>query len=452
MKNQARIQALTEFASALKDRPLDPSKPEEAKFYVPDLHIHVDAQGHEKDPIAKLARKIDRAEGGQVWLFTGNIGSGKSTELRRLRGLLNKQKHVPLLADASDFINLHQEIQISDFLISVSAAFATEAGKRLGQDQIEATYWERLRNLLMSTQISMPEVSANLALPGLGEGVDLKAAIKVDPVFKQRLQQHLQAHLSTLRAEVEKLMEDIVQKLHDHYGEDCKIVLLFDSLERLRGSGEAADKVFTSLRQMCTQFHDMLRLPGIQVVYSIPLYLVRLEPQLYSLFGDAAFCSLTSAHIFLKRSRDLDPAGQRVIFEIITARYPGWRDYLPEAQMNRLIEASGGDLRDLFRFLSGVLLELEDSDDAEAAVDYVLAQVARTLTWITEDNLKRLQSVSETKALPRGSQEDMDALVRDLETKRVLMYLNGDEWYDVHPLLRKYIDSAPAAGGGHAAG
>lgn len=447
MNDQTRIRALTEFASALKDCPLDPSKPEEARFYVPDLHIHVDAQGHEKDPVARLARKIDRAEGSQIWLFTGNIGSGKSTELRRLRGLLKDQRHVALLADASDYINLHQPVEISDFLISVSAAFAVEAGKLLRQDQIAAGYWERLRNLLLNTQITVDQATAKAELPGLDTGIDLQAAIKLDPVFKQRLQQHLQAHLSTLRAEVEKLLEEISQKLRDQYGDDCKIVLLFDSLERLRGSGEAADKVFTSLRQMCTQFHDMLRLPGIQVVYSIPLYLVRLEPQLYSLFGDAAFCSLTSAHIFLNRSRDLDPAGQRVIFAIISARYRDWRDYLPETQMKRLIEASGGDLRDLFRFLSGVLLELEDSEDAEAAVDYVLAQVARTLTWITEDNLKRLQSVSNTKALPRGSQEDMDALVRDLETKRVLMYLNGDEWHDIHPLLRKYIDSAPTRGG-----
>lgn len=444
---KARIQALTDFAKALKDRPLDPAQPEDRKIYIRNLHVHADAQGNEKDPIAKLARKIERAEGSQVWLFTGNIGSGKSTELRRLKGLLNDAKHVPLLADASDFINLHQEIQISDFLISVSAAFAEAAGKRLGRDQIAASYWERVSNLLTST-ITSPELSGNLALPGLGEGINLKAAIKVDPIFKQRLQQHLQAHLTTLQNEVQVFMEDIVQQLHDQYGEDAKIVLLFDSLERLRGSGEAADKVFTSLRQMFTQFHDMLHLPGIQVVYSVPLYLVRLEPQLYGLFGDAAFCSLTSAHIFLNRSRDLDEEGRKVIHEIIQARYPAWRNYLPEEQLNRLIVASGGDLRDLFRFLGGVLLELEDSEDAAAAVEYVLRQVTRTLTWITEDNLKRLQSISRTKALPRGAQADLDALVRDLETKRVLMYLNGDEWYDVHPLLRDFIDAADS---GHAA-
>ena len=452
MTDKARIQSLAEFASRLSDRPLDPANPADAGWYIRDLHVQADLDGRERDPIARLARKIERAQGSQVWLFTGNIGSGKSTELRRLRGLMKEQQHVALLADASDYINLHQPVEISDFLISVSAAFAVEAGKLLHQDQIAAGYWERLRNLLLNTQISVNQVAVKSALPGLDTGIDLQAAIKLDPDFKLRLQQHLQAHLSTLRGEVEKMLEEIGQKIRDQYGDDCKIVLLFDSLERLRGSGEAADQVFSSLRRMFTQFHDMLRLPGIQVVYSIPQYLVRLEPQLYALFGDAAFCSLTSAHVFLKHSRNLDVAGVKVIHEIIGARYPEWRTYLPEPALDRLIEASGGDLRDLFRFLGGVLLELEDNENADTAVTYVLSQVARTLTWITEPNLRRLQYVSQTKQLPRGSLEDMDALVRDLETKRVLMYLNGEEWYDIHPLLREFVDSSPAVGDAHGTG
>jgi hypothetical protein len=40
-------------------------------------------------------------------------------------------------------------------------------------------------------------------------------------------------------------------------------------------------------------------------------------------------------------------------------------------------------------------------------------------------------------------------LVHDLETKRVLMYRNGSDWFDVHPLLRSLLETpAGAAGGG----
>ena len=56
-----------------------------------------------------------------------------------------------------------------------------------------------------------------------------------------------------------------------------------------------------------------------------------------------------------------------------------------------------------------------------------------------------------TKAPRLETEADRDALVHDLETKRVLMYRNGEEWYDVHPLLRTLVDAAPAGVPGGAA-
>ena len=441
MTNQriARTEAFKTFAAALKDRPLDPGKPEDAKWYVETLHLETDANGTVRDPIRKLARKIERAEGGRhVWLYTGNIGTGKSTELRRLKGLLKEAGHIPLLADAADYMHLQSPIEISDFLISISAAFAVEAGKLLGSNEVEEGYWRRIKNVLTGTQISVTEATASAALPDLGE-LEIKAAIRLDPTYKQRLQAHLQAHLSTLVKEVHALVEDIAGKLRNnqHFGEHAKIVLLFDNMERLRGSGAAADTVFTSLRRMFTQFHDMLRLPEIQVVYSVPPYLGRLEPQLYAVFGDATFCSLTYAHVFkfTQGRREIDTDGVKQLRELVARRYPDWESLLPEAELNRLIMYSGGNLRDLFRFISAVLLELEDDVAPSAAVEYVLAHVRRSLEWIVDQDGERLKTIARTKQLQRGSQAEMDAFVRDMETGRVLMYLNGEEWYDVHPLL-----------------
>jgi hypothetical protein len=41
---------------------------------------------------------------------------------------------------------------------------------------------------------------------------------------------------------------------------------------------------------------------------------------------------------------------------------------------------------------------------------------------------------------------DLPVLARYFETKMVLNYRNGDNWYDVNPLLRGQVDAhAPAA-------
>ena len=78
--------------------PLDPS--ERAEFdalYVPGLH---EKQG---DVVNSLATDITVSAGaGKAFLFSGTIGSGKSTELRRVAYQLRKEGHVCLVVDSRD--------------------------------------------------------------------------------------------------------------------------------------------------------------------------------------------------------------------------------------------------------------------------------------------------------------------------------------------------------------
>ncbi len=423
-----RSASLQAFAKALQDRPLDPANPDDERLYVKELHVPANSP----DPVARLAIQIQRAEGSHVWLFTGNIGSGKSTELRRLRHELIEKECVVFLADAADYINLNQKIEISDFLISVTAALAEQAGTYLGDKQIESSHWERFNAFLKDTQIDFKEISP---------GGQFKAAMRQDPTVKKQLQDHLRGHITQLSENLEDFRATIIDKIRAKKGPDVKIVLLFDSLERLRGSGDAGDEVFSSVKALFTQYSDLMRLADIQVVYSVAPYLIKLAPQLGGLFGVGTLCHLTTAHVFKQCSRELDvDHGVPVIRNIIARRYPEWEKWLPPNTLDEIIEASGGDLRDLFRLLSIVLLELEFSGDESTVLPYALEQVRRDMTWITGPQQARLRYIAEHKQPRLDDDADRDALVHDLETKRVLMYRNGKDWYDVHPLLRPLID------------
>lgn len=450
-----RTDALLTFSKALQDRPLDPALPADRALYVAELHVQK-LDGLQIDPVTRLSRQIERAEGSRVWLFTGNIGSGKSTELRRLRQDLQAKGGIVFLADAADYINLNQKIEIGDFLISITAAFAEQAGDYLGEDQVKTGYWERIRNFITRTDVEFKEVSAGLGVEVAGplklsaKG-DLKAALRQDPVVKQLLQKHLRGHLAILADELEAYRGEILARIRAKAGAGAKVIVLLDSLERLRGSGDAGDEVFSSVKGLFTQYPDMLRLHDIQVVYSVAPYLIKLAPQLGGLFGAGTLCHLTTAHVFKSRSREPDTeGGMNVIRDIITRRYPDWEALLPAPALGQLIESSGGDLRDLFRLLSIVLLELEFSDSVDAVLNYALEQVRRDMTWVTGPQLARLRHLAQTKEPRLDNDEDRDALVHDLETKRVLMYRNGSDWFDVHPLLRPLLDMpTEAAGGGH---
>ena len=108
-----RNQELGLFFNALKDRPLEPDDAE----YVSRVHDEDD-----DDPIADLARQILWNEGGGTYLFTGQRGTGKSTELRRLRRDLRAQNCEVVLHDMGAYLHETEPVEVGDFLISLMGA------------------------------------------------------------------------------------------------------------------------------------------------------------------------------------------------------------------------------------------------------------------------------------------------------------------------------------------
>ena len=58
-----------------------------------------------------------------VRLFSGYRGTGKSTELRRLKRRLEESGHLVFLCDMEDYINLSTPVDVTDFLMAVAGSF-----------------------------------------------------------------------------------------------------------------------------------------------------------------------------------------------------------------------------------------------------------------------------------------------------------------------------------------
>ena len=80
LSQHTRLELKTLY-NALADRVLEPHDP----VYVEELNAKAGFGG---DPVEELATEIDWQEGGGVCLFTGQRGTGKSTELKRLQARL----------------------------------------------------------------------------------------------------------------------------------------------------------------------------------------------------------------------------------------------------------------------------------------------------------------------------------------------------------------------------
>lgn len=416
---------LGEFHAKLRDRPLSPDDP----FYVP----YLTGPG---DPIAHLAQQIEWRDAAGIYLLSGHPGCGKSTELRRLKNVLEERECSVFLIDMLGYMNMSTPVEVTDFFLSLVGAIAEAVGRKYERDLLVEGYFTRFKNFL-HTRVTVDEI-------GLEAGFSsVTASLKNDPTFRQAVQERLRGHLTALLREAHDFIAGVVDSIR-RWEEDVdrKVVLLVDSLEKIRGVGAGATAVHDSVRNLFYTHADSLRLP-LHVIYTLPPYLIPLAPGMGAQLG-TGFYTIPSLHVFHKEARDPDPEGIEIMRTILDKRFASWNEVFSGEQVQRLAVSSGGDLREYLYLLSFCLIEAGanrralplGNDVIEAAENFV----RRSMLPISDIDKEWLRRIAQTHEANFPSIEDLPSLARLFDTKLVLNYRNGNDWYDVHPLLRTVID------------
>lgn len=430
--------------------PLDPDArdPQEAerylRYYVEGLH------GGHGDAVNQLALDIEVSSGGRnAHLFSGTIGSGKSTELRRMAEELRKRGHFAAVANARDYLNPQIEISISELLLSMALAVWELTAAEQGKSPTDGQRWEWWKSLFASgVELESVEVPTDL--------VSAKFALLSNPTVRERIRRYHEQSLDRLVTQVHDFFEECAETLRSKRDPVTKCVLVLDSLEHFGGTavpGEP-DVVFNSLQRMFNTHARHLQLPGWTVVYSVPPLLGKLSPGIASAWGMSRTYALTSAHVFKDRSDEPDDAtiNQKLLPLVQKRIGEQWEQLLVAEQLRQLVEKTGGDLRDLLRCTRAALLKgvmnnhfpVRDEWLEDAFID-----LRRPYLPLSKASRERLQVVARDFAVDNLLQDDSQwpMVMSDLAQKRILMYLNGQEWYGVHPLLREVLQpNAPAPG------
>ncbi|MDS4027159.1 MAG: hypothetical protein RKO25_09295 [Candidatus Contendobacter sp.] len=420
---------LKRFYQSLKDQPLDPTDP----YYIPYLE-----EDPREDPIAHLRTRIDWSEAASVNLLSGQRGSGKSTGLRRLKKYLEKDGHIVFLCDMRDYLNLTTPVEISDFFMAVMGGLSDEIEKLYRVNPGGRGFWERMADFVKK-EVKIEEFSVG------AEGVELKASLKDDPTFKQKLQSYLRGHVARLVKEAHQFGVEAVDLVHKKYGDpDRKVVLLLDSIEQIRGVGAEAKTVYDSVENLFSVHADSLRLDLLHVVYTIPPYLIPLAPGLGRYLGGAVVENLPSVHVFNQDGSE-DPRGLKILKDIVGKRCPEWERIFSEAQLRRMACATGGDLRDFFRLIKAVLIDASMPDEgalpvADRLIEDAKNKLQREMLPIAEDDKVWLRKINASKEAELQNVQFLSRLANFFDTHLVLNYRNGQDWYDVHPLIRDSLD------------
>jgi hypothetical protein len=416
---------LTQFIQAVQNtEPLDISAAADKSRYVERL------QG-QRDALGRLRSEINHREGDGVYLFTGQVGSGKSTELLRLKSELQGPRCKVFYCDMEDWLNLNAPIDLASMLLSLIASWVEAVGTLDGKQ----TPLERLKNFLQRTSIELTGIKLEGDI-GVVK-TQLQLALKTDEAFRARLERTLKNNVGSFVSQAHNFVAALVA---DVCSQNEKCVLMADSLEKIRGYGDEAGKVYESVQGLFLSEGRALRLPGVHVIYSVSPFLLAQNPQLPSILGQGVVVNMPSVHIFKKRSNELDEAGVTQMFNLVERRFPAWKNFITAELLRDLIRDCGGDLRDYLRAIKVVLLEREADDQAtpEQLLDVVRGQ-------ISPPKLVPNTHIAWMARLEASHEAELDDVVdgvlfqRYLSTKHVLAYLNGDAWYAVHPLLRAWV-------------
>ncbi len=435
MLSLADREFLRDFFRSANFQPLEPTGPK----YVPFYDDPALASSKDEDTVKLLARAIELTKGDTVQLFSGFRGTGKSTELRRLRKYLKDEGYLVVLCDMQDYLNLSMPVDITDFLMAVAGAFGEGLVSEgwLKQSPAYEGYWVRFKNFLTRTKVDLGESSGSVSIEPIE--FDIKANLKSDPTFRQRLQERMAGFLGALVEDVRLFIEDCVKALKQEHGEQKEAVLILDSVEHIRGTSVNADQVQSSVETLFATHAENLHLPYLHVVYTVPPYLKVRYSNLSALYEPGGVQVLPAIKILDRGDRSPVQHGLNVMEQVLNARGDWMRLLGSRSKLDQVSLCSGGHLRDYLRIIAEVIRRADQLPVEEATLNSAINQVKMEFLPIADADAEWLARIAETHEAALADISRLPDLARFLDTHMALCYRNGDEWFDVHPLIRTEV-------------
>ncbi|OGO24152.1 MAG: hypothetical protein A2Y54_04135 [Chloroflexi bacterium RBG_16_51_16] len=410
----------TDFDRAWLNFELDlPLKPEKNGLPNP---FYIDRPGN---PIAELTDALLAPfYRPPKFFFSGHRGCGKSTELLHL--LTNpkiQKKYWPInfsIREEADII----DIDFRDVLLAIGGRLFREYRKKGGQlpDQLlkELNNWKGKVEKEISTILEgrMSNIELGASIDAFFANAGLK--MKLEPATRVELRQVVENDITGLIAIINHIATAIYSREH------LIPLILIDDMDK--PDVDRARKIFHDRREIMMQ-------PNCAIVYTVSS----------ALFYSKEFDSIRDQALFLPNINLHPPMepdhhheeGYATLRRFVHVRMD--QKLLDDNALNQAITYSGGVFREMARIMRTAIGRARrrkgnclNGEDVEWAATEIRNEYRRILD---KEDLKLLKRVVETNRL-----EYNDRLTPLLQLLALLEYRNGENWCDVHPVLRKLLD------------
>lgn len=437
---EARKKVIADLAQALEDVPI---RQGDARYF--PFH---EAAGEPRgdDPIRSLRGTIQmRSAKSTCQLFGGFRGSGKSTELLRLKALLDADGYPVFFVEGWQYINLHKPLETSDLLLSVAAAVAEQAARL--RNVVEDGPFERIIRFLRETNVNLQSIELGPDVGGVNMLGKLTFELSRNPTFKDQVQAALRGRLADFVSAFKTFMAEIgavISPADDPLPTDRRPVLIVDDVEKIRGSGPEQDRVQRQLEEVFSQFAWALHIEGWHTVWTVPPYLQLLNSAIPAHFD---LCAVLPMVRLWKNDaeRSVDHDGIDAMLQCLRLRGPVESLVASPALLQRLIAASSGSVRDLVRLIRELSARAYMAPDPRVALDEKV--VAHALDdymkscqrSVYADDYEWLKYVATTRDIIVSKEANIPRAAKLLDTAAVMTYRNGTQWFDVHQALRAKV-------------
>jgi hypothetical protein len=408
------------------------ANPEDRQYYIDFATVRG------ANVIQELARTITKLSPNQrtCQLFTGHIGCGKSTELRRLEAELQAQGFHVVYFESTEDLDMG-DVDVSDIMLAIIRQ-VTESLEAVGI-RLRPRYFERLFREIGDFLQTPVELSyeKKFSLPyGLGE---ITAKTKDSPNLRSQLRQYLEPRTQPiLEAINQEILAPAKLELQD-LGKKGLVVII-DNLDRIDPIAKLGGR--SQSEYIFIDRGEQLRKLDCHLVYTIPLALVFSNEgeTLKNRLGGGVYPKVLPMVPVQNPDGSEHSKGMELLRQMLLARafpelIPVQRLQLltqvfdtPET-LSRICQVSGGHTRNILGLLYSCL-QIQDPPITAEILDNVVNQAHNALvSAIKDDEWELLQQIVEKQSL---SPEE-SYLLRSLF---LFEYRDAQRrWFGINPLL-----------------
>ncbi|PID61846.1 MAG: hypothetical protein CR974_03990 [Gammaproteobacteria bacterium] len=389
----------------------------------------------ENQIVKEIKRSIEFSDDSKdeyrKFLLSGHRGCGKTTELYQLQNQLEKSHYACVYIEMGESLDLADLSYIDLFLVMVekTADYLGQRGINIDNGIIEdINNW--ISQEVYSEKTTAHENSVE-AKAGFDASLSIAKLIKIFGSLSGDIK-HSESQRTVIRERIEKRSTDFIKKINEFFisvnnklKEQSKhgLVILADGLDKMhyRSYYDSNDNLSDTYSDLFIRRADKLHAPYCHIVYTVPINLM-FTSNLQNNFQQSFIVPMVKL-----------PRGEEVLKQLIGKRINIDAVFANETLVSRLINNSGGVMRDLMRLVRLASIQADEAKISEQDVQYAINQVTREYDRLLKSSdAQILRDVQQCQRTNPDDERTKELLLNRL----ILEYENGKRTAIIHPICK----------------